>query len=134
MTVSRLHRRPMSINFVGTACVTRSTPGVRTDATLTWGEDQDYATLDPRVTQSRHEAQAIMQMFESLLFLDTDGLDEAGWQMGAGGIRQQNGRPPEIRFITLLEPDLEAAVKDVGIKLNVETVTKARQDEMVMHG
>src|SRR5438445_237693 len=45
----------------------------RPDATVTWGEDQDYATLDPRVTQSRHEAQAIMQMFESLLFLDTDG-------------------------------------------------------------
>ena len=60
--------------------------------------------------------------------------EDAGAKMGAGGIRQQNGRPPEIRFITLLEPDLEAAVKDVGIKLNVETVTKARQDEMVMHG
>ena len=45
----------------------------RPDATLTWGEDNDYATLDPRVTQSRHEAQAIMQMFESLLFRDTDG-------------------------------------------------------------
>jgi peptide/nickel transport system substrate-binding protein len=65
-------------------------------------------------------------------------LDEAGWKMGAGGIREKNGRPLEIHFITLLEPDLEvavqAAVRDVGIKLNVETVTKARQDEMVMHG
>lgn len=65
-------------------------------------------------------------------------LDEAGWKAGPGGIRAKNGRPLEIHFITLLEPDLEVAVqaaaKDVGIKLNVETVTKARQDEMVMHG
>ena len=65
-------------------------------------------------------------------------LDESGWKMGPGGVRAKNGRPLEIHFITLLEPDLEvavqAAVKDVGIKLNVEQVTKARQDEMVMHG
>ena len=65
-------------------------------------------------------------------------LDEAGWTMGPGGVRTKSGRPLEIHFITLLEPDLEvavqAAVKDVGIRLNVERVTKARQDEMVMHG
>jgi len=64
-------------------------------------------------------------------------LDEAGWKLGAGGVREKNGRPLEIHFITLLEPDLEvavqAAVKDVGIRLNVERVTKAKQDEMVMH-
>lgn len=64
-------------------------------------------------------------------------LDEAGWKVGSGGIREKNGRPLEIHFITLLEPDLEVAVqaaaKEVGIKLNVETVTKAKQDEMVMH-
>jgi peptide/nickel transport system substrate-binding protein len=65
-------------------------------------------------------------------------LDEAGWKPGPDGIRVKNGRPLEIHFISLLEPDLEiavqAAVKDVGIKLHVERVTKARQDEMVMNG
>ena len=65
-------------------------------------------------------------------------LEEAGWKMGPDGVRVKNGKPLEIHFITLLEPDLEvavqAAVKDVGIKLNVETVTKPRQDELVMHG
>ncbi len=64
-------------------------------------------------------------------------LDEAGWKMGAGGVREKNGRALELHFITLLEPDLEvavqAAVKDVGMRLNVERVTKAKQDEMVMH-
>jgi peptide/nickel transport system substrate-binding protein len=65
-------------------------------------------------------------------------LEEAGWKMGPDGTRVKNGRPLEIQFITLLEPDLEVAVqagvRDVGIKLNVQTVTKARQDEMVMNG
>jgi len=65
-------------------------------------------------------------------------LDEAGWKMGADGVRAKKGKPLEIHFITLLEPDLEvavhAAVKEVGIKLNVEKVTKARQDELVMNG
>ncbi|MBM3450209.1 MAG: ABC transporter substrate-binding protein [Armatimonadetes bacterium] len=42
-------------------------------ATLNWGEDRDYRTLDPRVTQSRHEWQVIMHVFDSLIFRDADG-------------------------------------------------------------
>jgi peptide/nickel transport system substrate-binding protein len=43
------------------------------DTTLTWGEDFDFDTLDPRVSQSRHEAQVIDQIFEALVFLEPDG-------------------------------------------------------------
>ena len=37
---------------------------------LIWGEDTDYAQLDPRVTQSRHEAQVIHQIFDQLIYAD----------------------------------------------------------------
>ncbi|MGH2403242.1 MAG: ABC transporter substrate-binding protein [bacterium] len=64
-------------------------------------------------------------------------LEEAGWKMGPGGIRQKNGVPLEIYFPALLQPELgvaiQGAVKDAGIKFDVERVTKAKQDEQVMN-
>ncbi len=64
-------------------------------------------------------------------------LEEAGWRMGPGGIRTKNGQPLEIYFPALLQPELgiaiQAAVKDAGIKFDVERVTKAKQDEQVMN-
>lgn len=64
-------------------------------------------------------------------------LDEAGWAMGADGIREKDGQKLSIKYISLLEPDtavsLQAMAKEVGIDLAVEIVTKAKQDEMVMN-
>ena len=46
---------------------------------VVWGEDRDdLATLDPRITQSRHELQVIRQIFDSLITLDDNG-NPAGW-------------------------------------------------------
>lgn len=42
--------------------------------TVVWAEDRaDHATLDPRVTQSRHEEQFIAQIFEPLIAADEHG-------------------------------------------------------------
>ena len=42
--------------------------------TVIWGEDRaDHSTLDPRVTQSRHEEQMILQIFDPLIYADADG-------------------------------------------------------------
>lgn len=63
-------------------------------------------------------------------------LEEAGWRTGAGGIRVKDGKPLDLYFPVLLEPELavavQAAVKEVGINLKVETVTKAKQDELIL--
>jgi len=46
---------------------------------VVWGEDRDdLATLDPRITQSRHELQVIRQIFDSLITLDDNG-NPVGW-------------------------------------------------------
>jgi peptide/nickel transport system substrate-binding protein len=64
-------------------------------------------------------------------------LEEAGWRVGPGGVRVKNGKPLEMYFPVLLEPELsvavQAAVKDAGINLKVETVTKAKQDELILN-
>jgi peptide/nickel transport system substrate-binding protein len=69
--------RRLSLGLVFVALMLTSLPALgqqpNTSATITWGEDRDLRTLDPRVTESRHEAQVIMQVFESLIFRDTDG-------------------------------------------------------------
>jgi peptide/nickel transport system substrate-binding protein len=62
-------------------------------------------------------------------------LDEAGWRAGPGGIRQKDGKPLELYFPVLLQPELaipiQAQVREVGISLKVENVTKAKQDELI---
>lgn len=64
-------------------------------------------------------------------------LDEAGWTMGAGGIREKDGAPLRIHMLAMLAPEtavaLQAEARKVGIHLDVENVTKARQDELVMN-
>jgi peptide/nickel transport system substrate-binding protein len=63
-------------------------------------------------------------------------LDEAGWKMGPNGIREKDGKPLQIYYPTLLEPETSVAVqadlKRVGIDLKVENVTKAKQDELIL--
>jgi peptide/nickel transport system substrate-binding protein len=63
-------------------------------------------------------------------------LDDAGWKMGPDKIRAKDGKPLTIDYLSMLEPDtgvaIQAAVKKVGIDFKVDTVTKARQDELVM--
>jgi peptide/nickel transport system substrate-binding protein len=49
-------------------------PALAQDLTITWADDSDSdVTYDPRVTQSRHEEQVIIQIFDQLLFADQDG-------------------------------------------------------------
>ncbi|MHA3977024.1 ABC transporter substrate-binding protein [Halovulum sp. GXIMD14794] len=63
-------------------------------------------------------------------------LEEAGWTMGADGIREKDGEKLSIHYASLLEPDtavaLQAKAKEVGIDLAVEIVTKAKQDELIL--
>lgn len=63
-------------------------------------------------------------------------LDEAGWKLGAGGIREKDGKPLSLHYLSMLEPEtsvaLQADLKKVGIDFQVDTVTKARQDELIM--
>jgi peptide/nickel transport system substrate-binding protein len=55
-----------------------------------WGEDRaDHATMDPRVTQSRHEEQFIAQIFDQLIVRDETGKFWPGlaksWETSADG-------------------------------------------------
>ena len=63
-------------------------------------------------------------------------LDDAGWKPGAGGIREKDGKPLQLYYPTLLEPEtsvaMQADLKRVGIDLKVENVTKAKQDELIL--
>ncbi len=63
-------------------------------------------------------------------------LVESGWEMGSDGIWKKDGQDLSIHYISMLEPDtsvaLQAALRENGIHLEVENVTKARQDELVM--
>ena len=62
-------------------------------------------------------------------------LEEAGWKMGSGGIREKNDETLSIFFPCLLEPDtcvsIQGYAKKVGFDVNVEVVMKARQDELI---
>jgi peptide/nickel transport system substrate-binding protein len=64
-------------------------------------------------------------------------LDAAGWAMGPGGIRVKDGKPLQLYFPALLEPEtavaIQAEVKRVGIDLKVEVVLKAKQDEDILN-
>ncbi len=43
------------------------------DLTVVWSDDSTSdVTFDPRVTQSRHEEQVIVQIFDQLVTIDTD--------------------------------------------------------------
>jgi peptide/nickel transport system substrate-binding protein len=63
----------------------------RPSLTITWGEDDNAArTFDPRVTQSRHESQLIVQVFDTLIGSDENaaffpGLAER-WEVAPDGM------------------------------------------------
>jgi len=63
-------------------------------------------------------------------------LTEAGWARGDDGIWEKDGEDLSVHYVSLLEPDtgvaLQAALRENGIVLDVENVTKARQDELIM--
>ena len=63
-------------------------------------------------------------------------LDEAGWTMGQGGVRQKDGQPLRAFFPSLLLPDvaisLQSEARRVGFDIVVENVLKQRQDELLM--
>jgi peptide/nickel transport system substrate-binding protein len=63
-------------------------------------------------------------------------LDDAGWKMGSDGIREKDGQKLSVYYPALLEPDtgvaIQADLKRVGIDMRVETVTKSRQDELIL--
>ena len=64
-------------------------------------------------------------------------LDEAGWKPGAGGIRMKDGKPLAAEYFAPppLEPDtavaIQAEARRVGFDLKVETITFARNSELV---
>jgi peptide/nickel transport system substrate-binding protein len=64
-------------------------------------------------------------------------LDEAGWKMGAGGIREKDGQTLSAVYYVIppLEPETAVAVqseaKRVGFDIKVENVTIARNSEIV---
>lgn len=63
-------------------------------------------------------------------------LTDAGWTPGPDGIRVKEGKPLELTFVSTLEPDLgvavQAAAKDIGFKVNIQRVTQARRDELLI--
>ena len=64
-------------------------------------------------------------------------LDEAGWKPGANGIRMKDGKPLAADYFAPppLEPDtavaIQAETRRVGFDLHVETITFARNTELV---
>lgn len=67
-----MNLRSMVLVLVGLMFVTGAF--AQDGLTVIWGEDRaDHATLDPRVTQSRHEEQMILQIFDQLIAQDENG-------------------------------------------------------------
>jgi peptide/nickel transport system substrate-binding protein len=64
-------------------------------------------------------------------------LEGAGWKIGSGGMRFKNGQLLEIYFpVSLVDlgfaEAVQAVVKQVGIKLNIERMDFARQNELIV--
>ena len=62
-------------------------------------------------------------------------LDEAGWKAGPGGVRVKDGKPLQVYFPALLEPEtavaLQGEARRAGFDVKVENVLKAKQDELI---
>src|SRR5262245_62053865 len=72
-------------------------PAAAQDLTVTWADDSTSdVTFDPRVTQSRHEEQVIVQVFDQLIYVD-----------------EQNAMHPWLATSWTMAPD----AKSVTIKL-----------------
>lgn len=63
-------------------------------------------------------------------------LEEAGWTMGEDGIWEKDGEDLRVHALAMLEPDtgvaIQSALRNNGIVYDIENVTKARQDELIM--
>ena len=77
--------------LLATTALMQATPAQTPGLTITWGEDDGApATWDPRVTQSRHETQLIIQVFDTLIGSDENNQFSPGlassWEMAPDGL------------------------------------------------
>ena len=106
------------------------------DIEIVFAEDRvDHRTFDPRVTQSRHEEQIIVQMFDQLLAADENGVIYPGlatkWQVSDDGLIYTfqlrndvtfhdgtpfNAEAVKFTFDTIVDPELgsQGAVDVIG--------------------
>ncbi len=106
------------------------------DIELVFAEDRvDHATYDPRVTQSRHEEQVLVQVFDSLLSADENGNLHPGltnsWEVSDDGLTYTfqlrddvtfhdgtpfNAEAVKFTFDTIVDPELgsQGAVDIIG--------------------
>ena len=89
----RVHRTLLAAAslLLATTLLTPSTPAQAQGLTITWAEDDgNPRTWDPRVTQSRHETQLILQVFDQLIGSDENNAYFPGlaksWQMAPDGL------------------------------------------------
>ncbi len=67
-----MHRRLILV-LVAMAMVTSSMAAFGSTTRVVWGEDKEARTLDPRVSESRHEVQVFINIFDTLVFRTHDG-------------------------------------------------------------
>ncbi|UFN48466.1 ABC transporter substrate-binding protein [Roseomonas sp. OT10] len=86
-------RRRLTVTLAALLCVGTALPALAqgTGLTITWGEDDSATRLfDPRVTQSRHESQLIVQVFDTLIGSDENAAYFPGlaksWEMAPDGL------------------------------------------------
>lgn len=89
----RVHRTLLAAAslLLATTLLTPTTPAQAQGLTITWAEDDgNPRTWDPRVTQSRHETQLILQVFDQLIGSDENNAYFPGlaksWQMAPDGL------------------------------------------------
>lgn len=114
------------------------------DVEIVFAEDRvDHATYDPRVTQSRHEEQVIVQVFDSLLSADENGNVHPGlaksWQVSDDGLSYTfqlrddvtfhdgtpfNAEAVKFTFDTIVDPALgsQGAVDIIGPYASTEVL------------
>ena len=69
-----MHRRSYWLAIIVSLTLIVASFAATAQLSVVWGEDRDdLATLDPRITQSRHELQVIRQVFDSLITIDDAG-------------------------------------------------------------
>jgi peptide/nickel transport system substrate-binding protein len=103
-------------------------------------QDLFYGTKKPAYSVVTETTSGYWKGAESLFPYDLTKaralLEEAGWKVGAGGIRERNGQKLEMNFRVLVFPDVAVAVqsmvREAGIQLNLENVTKPKQDEYIL--
>ena len=123
-----MRRRPL----LQTAAAALAVPGLSRpslaqgrDPTITWGEDDNAArTYDPRVTQSRHESQVIVQVFDTLVGSDENAAFFPGlatdWDVAADGLSVTLNLRTDAQFHDGTPFDAEA------VKFTFDTVADPR--------